>query len=300
MNIRQLKAFTAVMDSGLVSKAADEIGVTQPNVSKLIRQIEDELGVRLFERSRGRLFPTPEATYLRNFANSILGQLNEATRFLKDYGNMRAGDLRIMSIAGPSLFFLPNLINEFVPARSQVNVSLMAWNSSSIVNWISNYQAGIGIVEIYESNPFLKLDHFDLRCMCAIPRDHKLAAKEVITPVDLASERLAVNAPDHPLFEQVQAIFKAQNCQMNIQFQSDIFLPKFTMIEKRGLIAIVDPVNIRNYQIYSRGFDSIVFRKFEPRVNLKLTVVSPSLRPLSVIESEFRSALIEELQKISD
>lgn len=300
MNIRQLKAFAAVMDSGLVSKAADEIGVTQPNVSKLIRQIEDELGVRLFERSRGRLFPTPEATYLRNVANSVLGQLNEATRFLQDYGKMRAGDLRIMSIAGPSLFFLPSLINKFVPALSQVNVSLMALNSSSIVNWISNYQAGIGIIEIYEPNPFLNLTHFDLRCMCAIPKYHKLAAKDVITPVDLASEKLALNASDHPLFEEISAVFKAENCPMNVKFQSDIFVPKFTMIEERGLIAIVDPINVRTYQIYSRGSDNIVFRRFEPRIGFKLTVVSPSLRPLSVLESEFRNALVEELANISN
>ncbi|HEU4684615.1 MAG TPA: LysR family transcriptional regulator [Nitrospira sp.] len=300
MNIRQLKAFAAVMDSGLVSKAADEIGVTQPNVSKLIKQIEDELGVRLFERSRGRLFPTPEATYLRNVANSVLGQLNEATRFLQDYGKMRAGDLRILSIAGPSLFFLPNLINKFVPAGSQVNVSLMALNSSSIVNWISNYQSGIGIVEIHEPNPFLNLTHFDLRCMCALRKDHKLAEREVITPADLASEALAMNPSDHPLFEQIHSVFETENCQMNVKFQSDIFLPKFTMIEERGLIGIVDPINVRNYQIYSRGFDSVVFRKFEPRVSFKITVVSPSLRPLSVLESEFRNALVEELTKISN
>ena len=300
ISIRQLKAFVAVIDSGLISKAADKIGVTQPAISKLIKQMEEELGLRLFERSRGRLFATPEANYYRNVANAVLSQLNDAARFLQDYGNMDAGDLRVLSIAGPSLFFLPSLINKFVPALSQVKVSLMAWNSPNIVNWISNHQAGVGLVEIHEPNPFLKLEPFDLRCACAIPKSHKLAMKDVITPIDLASEKLAINASDHPLFEEVQAVFKEANCQMNVKFQSDIFVPKFTMIEERGLIAIIDPINVRNYQIYSRGSDNIVFRRFEPRVGFKLTVVSPSLRPLSVLENEFRTVLIEELTKIAE
>lgn len=300
MNIRQLKGFAAVMDSGLISKAADEIGVTQPAMSKLIKQIEDELGIRLFERSRGRLFPTPEANYLKNVANSVLNQLNEATRFLQDYGNMRAGDLRVMSIPGPALFFLPNLINEFVPVLSQVNASLMAWNSSTIVNWISNHQSGVGIVEIYDPNPFLKLETLDLRCACALSKSHRLAAKEVITPKDLSDENLALIVSDHPLFEDIQAVFKASNCQMKVKFQSDLFVPQFAMIEQRGLIGIIDPINIRNYEIYSRKSDAIVFRRFEPRVGLKLTVVSPSLRPLSALESEFRNVLVNELTNIAE
>ncbi|MER9625517.1 LysR family transcriptional regulator [Mesorhizobium sp. M0222] len=300
MNIRQLKGFAAVMDSGLISKAADKIGITQPAMSKMIKQIEDELGIRLFERSRGRLFPTPEANYLKNVANSVLNQLNEATRFLQDYGNMRAGDLRVMSIPGPSLFFLPNLINEFVPALSQVNASLMAWNSSSIVNWISNHQSGVGLVEIYEPNPFLRLEALDLRCVCALSKLHKLATKEVITPNDLSGENLALIVSDHPLFEDIHDVFKASNCQMNVRFQSDLFVPQFAMIEERGLIGIIDPINVRNYEIYSRQSDDIVFRRFEPRVSLKLTVVSPSLRPLSALENEFRSVLVGELAKVSE
>lgn len=289
-----------MIDSGLISKAADEIGVTQPAISKLIKQMEEELDIRLFERSRGRLFPTPEANYFRNVANSILNQLNDATRFLQDYGNMHAGDLQVLSIPGPSLFFLPSLINEFVPALSQVKVSLMAWNSPTIVNWISTHQAGVGLIEIHEPNPFLKLEPFDLRCACAIPKSHKLAMKDVITPKDLAPEKLAINASDHPLFEEVQSVFKEANCQMNVHFQSDIFAPKFTMIEERGLVAIVDPINVRNYQIYSRGSDNIVFRRFEPRIGFKLTVVSPSLSPLSVLENEFRSVLVKELTEMAE
>lgn len=288
------------MDSGLISKAAHEIGVTQPAMSKLIQQIEAELGVRLFERSRGRLFATPEANYLRNVANSVLNQLNDATRFLQDYGNMRAGDLRVLSIAGPALFFMPNLINEFVPELSQVKASLMAWHSANIVNWISNHQSGVGLVEIYDSNPFLKREELDLRCVCAIPRSHKLAAKDLVMPRDLVRENLALIVSDHPLFKDIQSAFSAANCQMNVQFQSDLFVSQFTMIEERGLIGIIDPINVRNYQIYSRGSDNIVFRRFEPRIGLKLTVVSPSLRPLSVLENEFKSVLVKELTKIAD
>ncbi|ESX11680.1 hypothetical protein [Mesorhizobium sp. LSJC264A00] len=100
------------------------------------------------------------------------------------------------------------------------------------------------------------------------------------------------------MFEDIHDVFKASNCQMNVRFQSDLFVPQFAMIEERGLIGIIDPINVRNYEIYSRQSDDIVFRRFEPRV--KLTVVSPSLRPLSALENEFRSVLVGELAKVSE
>ncbi len=300
MDVRKLRAFIAVMESGLISRAADEIGVTQPAISKTIRSIENDVGVTLFERSKGRLNPTPEAFYLRNVANSIMNQLNEATRFLKDYGNMRVGDLRILSIPGPSLFFLPSLIREFVPGDSDINASLLSWNSSSIMNWISNHQSGIGLVEVYETNPFLAMERISVRCHCAIPVNHRLAGKTLITPKDLSEEALALIVSDHPVFGDIQKIFRDAESSMRVKFQSDLFVPQFHLIENGDLIGIVDAINIENYHIYRKKDRRIVFRPFEPQVDLKISVVYPSIRPLSRLEGEFKNTLIERLNRLNE
>jgi hypothetical protein len=89
----------------MIFVAAEEIGVTQPAVSKIIKALEGEFGVVLFERRKGRLVPAPEAKYLKNVARSLLDQINDVQRHLKDYGNLRVGDLRVLSIPGPTVFF---------------------------------------------------------------------------------------------------------------------------------------------------------------------------------------------------
>ena len=62
--LRQLEAFRAVMQSGSVSRAAQRMLLTQPAVTKLLRSLEDETGLPLFDRSRRHLQPTPEAVKL--------------------------------------------------------------------------------------------------------------------------------------------------------------------------------------------------------------------------------------------
>ena len=64
MNLRQIEVFRAVMLAGSVTDAARLLHVSQPGVSRMLGHIEVQLGVRLFERGRGKLRPTPEAQAL--------------------------------------------------------------------------------------------------------------------------------------------------------------------------------------------------------------------------------------------
>src|SRR5262249_56352035 len=58
VNLRQIEAFKAVIEYGTVSQAAEMIGISQPAMSKLIAHLEDDTGLRLFDRIKGRLAPT--------------------------------------------------------------------------------------------------------------------------------------------------------------------------------------------------------------------------------------------------
>ena len=64
LNLRQVEAFQAVFQTNSMTAAADLMGVTQPAISRLIRDLEAEIELRLFERSRGGLLATPEAVAL--------------------------------------------------------------------------------------------------------------------------------------------------------------------------------------------------------------------------------------------
>jgi len=296
MDLRQLKAFSAVMDGGLVSKAAEEIGVTQPAVSKIIKALEGEFGVVLFERRKGRLVPTPEAKYLKNVARSLLDQINDAQRHLKDYGNLRVGDLRVLSIPGPTLFFLPSLINRFIGNSSAVTVSVMSWPTPNVVNWISNHQTGIGLAEWYSEDPFINVETFRLPMSCFMEAGHPLAKKKVITPKDLRSTELAIINPDHRLYKEIEKRFRDAKCPMNVRIYSDLFVPQFTLIRNTRMVGFVDPINIRNYEAFAPTPAEIVHRPFRPEVTLDLSLITPAFSPLSQVEAAFARLLENELR----
>jgi DNA-binding transcriptional LysR family regulator len=300
MNLRQLQAFVAVMETGLISQAARKIGVNQPAVSKIIRAMESEIGIDLFAREKGRLKATPEAFYLESVAKNVFNQLNDASQFLKDYGNSEVGELRVMGIPGPTLFFIPRVISDFVREHERVNTALFAWTSSLVVSWIANHQMGIGLAEWYEPHPAVQFHPISLRCFCALPRDHYLASHKIITPKLLSGVPLATIHATHPLYLEIERVFRQEQCSMNVKFHSDLFVPTYTFIENNGVVNIVDPISASSYQQYSRNSSDVIFRRFEPDLVLHLSVVSPAHVPLSGTASNFHEKLITELEQLNE
>lgn len=300
MNLRQLQAFVAVIETGLISQAARKIGVNQPAVSKMIQAIESEIGVDLFIREKGRLRARPEAYYLENVAKNIFGQLNDASQFLRDYGNSEVGELRVMSIPGPTLFFIPSVISNFVLAHKKVKASLYAWTSAQVISWIANHQMGIGLAEWYEPHSAVQFHPIALKCLCALPRNHPLAEYDVITPELLSDVPLATMHTAHPLYLEIKRVFRREHRTMNVKFHSDLFIPTYTFIENNGVVNIVDPISASSYRQYSRGSSDITFRPFEPELLLHLSVASPAHTPLSRTASSFRDQFIADLEQLNE
>ena len=95
MNLRQLDAFRAVMESGTVSRAAKRLSVSQPAVSKLIQSLEQAIGLVLFDRTRGRLSPSAEATMLFEEVERLFGGLSSLKTFAEEIRTVHHGSLRI-------------------------------------------------------------------------------------------------------------------------------------------------------------------------------------------------------------
>ena len=72
IQFRQIQAFYAIMTTGTVTKAAKQLGISQPGVSNLIASFEHQIGFKLFSRMSGRLLPTPEAQRLFNASEGVI------------------------------------------------------------------------------------------------------------------------------------------------------------------------------------------------------------------------------------
>ena len=77
MNLHQLKALLAVIETGSLNKAAQQLHVSQPALTKSIQRLEAQVGVRLFARNRSGMRPTPYAEMLRSYAEAVTSGLSQ-------------------------------------------------------------------------------------------------------------------------------------------------------------------------------------------------------------------------------
>jgi len=169
LNPRQLEAFRAVMLTGGMTPAAELIGVTQPAVSRLIRDLQRSLRLTLFKKRGARLLPTGEAHSLyREVERSFVG-LDRIAQSALELRERRAGTLRIAALPALASGFLPRFAGAFLAARPKLDLALFGLTSSSVLDWVISGQCDVGIAEIPIEHPTVVIERLPVVRAVAVP-----------------------------------------------------------------------------------------------------------------------------------
>lgn len=299
MNFRQMETFRAVMLTGSISQAAKQLYRTQPAVSMVISSLEKQIGFELFERRKKRLYPTPEANYLYNEIEAIFTRINDVSQTLQDIQNKQYGFLRIGCMPGPSNFFMPDLVADFLEEHPKVQASLQTRTSDAVREWVASAQYDIGLAEITDRDPAIEKEVFSLSCLCALPVDHPLAEHEVITPELLDNVEMITLPPDHSIFHSLQQLFETEGYRMNVRLQTRFFIPALRFVERGLGVCVMDPISVTSYCSFAQP-GKVVFRQFAPEVSLKLGIIFPANTPQSRITRVFAEQLRGRVQALED
>jgi DNA-binding transcriptional LysR family regulator len=300
MNIKQFRAFREVMLTGSVSKAATNLFRTQPAISSQLTSLEKEIEIKLFERRDGRLHPTPEAEYLLTQSSEILDKLDNIEENLARIRNLETGRINIVAMLGPSIFFLPQLICEFVKERDHVDVSLFSHSSFQAQQLLSAQRYDVGVVDVIPEHSATQtlINHvkLDYRCVCAVPANDPLAKKTAIYAEDLDGKPLSMLAETHETFKQMKQIFEDKNLVMKKRFETQYFIPQLTFVEQGLACSIIDPLTAESYKSNCINHERIVFLPFFPAIDFSIYLITPSHRPLTILANTFVDCLKKELQ----
>lgn len=286
LNLRQLEAFRALMTTGTVSQAADRLNVSQPAVSVLIANLERNVGFPLFERRRGRLVPTPEAGFLLDEVERAFASLDKIAHAIHEIRGMTTGFLRIASLPGPAVRFLPRVIARFLDGRPQVNVSLHSRSSMKVREWVTLGQIDLGLAEMPIDNPAIAWEPLIQRCVCVLPEGHPLTAKETIAPKDLENEPLISLYRDHMTTRRLEAAFHEAGVIRRVRFEATTFATCCNFVREGAGIAFVDSLTAEDF----RG-QGVVARRFEPAVRFEIALLRSANRPQSRLAQAFAGAL---------
>jgi DNA-binding transcriptional LysR family regulator len=298
MNLKQMEAFRAVMLSGSVSQAAKQLFRTQPAVSMMISSLENDIGFQLFERHKKRLYPTPEAHYLYKEVEAIFSRIQDVSQTVQDIQNKQYGFLRIGCMPGPSNFFVPDILADFLDEHPKVQASLQTRTSDAVVEWVASNQYDLGLAEISAHQSKLGRNRmFELPCVCALPVGHPLVEQEVITAEMLDDEPMITLHPDHMVFHDLMQLFEAGGYRMNVRLQTRFFIPALKFVERGLGVSIVDPISASSYTTYAQA-EKVVFRRFQPDINLRIGLMFPSETPSSMIAMEFADLLRKRIEDV--
>ena len=145
MRLRQIEIFYHVYRAGSISGAARDLNVSQPSVSKVLRHTEDQLGVELFHRSKGKLVPTAAAHELFAEAEDIYARLSSFNRSLDNISHRRGGHLRLGVLPSLSLSLGPELIAQMREDDSETSFELTTLHSSEMLSALLEKQIDLTI-----------------------------------------------------------------------------------------------------------------------------------------------------------
>ncbi len=186
MDLRQLQVFMAVWKTKSFSKAARDVYLTQPTVSGHIKSLEEQLGVRLFDRTGREAVPTRAGERLFPFARDMLNLAQKAEGEMAAFLGTGKGVLDLGGSNIPGQYLLPKLIGDFKADTPQAHVCLKVADTRVICDMVEQGAVELGLVGAKINRPNLAYEScFRDELVLAVPPGHEFAGREEVDVTNL-------------------------------------------------------------------------------------------------------------------
>jgi DNA-binding transcriptional LysR family regulator len=193
---RRLQVFHAVARQLSFTKAAEQLFMTQPAVTFQIKQLEEHLNTRLFERSHGRIALTPAGELVFGYAEKILTLTEELETRVSELTGEISGPLLLGASTTVAEFFLPQILGEFKARHPLVRARMTVGNSETIVARVAEHALDLGLIESPSQNHGVQTEVCcdDMMVMICAPR-YKLAKAKKVSAAEIAAEPFISREP---------------------------------------------------------------------------------------------------------
>ncbi|AMY67353.1 LysR substrate-binding domain-containing protein [Frigidibacter mobilis] len=191
LDTRQLEAFVAVISIGSMTGAARALGRSQPVVTRLIQELEAELGFPLLHRNGPRISPTQQGVAFYGQAEMILGGLRTIAERARGIAGAAPQPIEIASLPSLAASVVPKVLAGLATGEMPARVHIRTAAAEAIVQAVADRTADIGLTSLPLDNPGVEV-HWtaEVPCVAVVACNHRLAGRAELTPGDLVGERL--------------------------------------------------------------------------------------------------------------
>lgn len=296
VNLRHIEIFHAVMTAGNLTEAAHLLHTSQPTVSRELARFEKVLGLKLFERSRGRLHPTVQGLRLFEEVQRSWYGLDRIVSAAESLREFRQGELSIVCLPVFSQSFLPLLIQPFLARYPDVSLQIVPQESPLLEEWLSAQRHDLGLTETLhtpagtERTPLLTLNE-----VCVLPQDHPLTTKSVLTPEDFQGENYISLSRTDSYRQLLDTLFNEHQVKRRMVVETHSAASICALVRAGAGISVVNPFTALDY--VNSG---VVIRRFSKDVPFTVSLIRPLHRPGSALVEAFTQHMQANLGVITD
>lgn len=295
MKIRHLECFLEVAKYRSFSKASKALHVSQPSISRAVRELEDELGQPLFVRSTSRVYLSDAGERILNDAENVINSLNNIKFVLEEDERLVKGKVALGIPPITAITSLDKMLVSFQKRYPRIRMHLFEYGPKKIEASLKERLIDIGIFTPEAWDPYERLwlekDLHD----AVIHKSHPLAKRQVIEYKDLAYEDIVIYNNDYKLHDMIIRHFARAGCEPGSILETTQSELMFQMTLAGIKIAIMPRKKARHIP---RELVAIPFN--DPDLQLRLAFTWLKGRPLSFSARKFLRLVEEEYGLTSD
>jgi len=220
MNLGQLKIFYLASKRESLSKAAEELNVTQPAVTKGIQRLQEYYEIKLFNRFGKKLVLTDAGEALYKIAEKIFDLEIHAEDTIREFLEQKQGHIRIDASESFGAYYLPQIVNPVSLAHPDIRISVNILPSDLVVKNVANLNNDIGFISFpMENEKVICREILEDHLIFVAPPAHPLVNKKRLTYVDLSGHSMIVHETGSFSFQVANNFLKNNNVDIIVSLE---------------------------------------------------------------------------------
>ena len=269
MNIQQLKYVLAVDAHRHFAKAAEKCFVTQPTLSMMIRSLEDELGIKIFDRSRQPVVPTEAGEVVIAQAKIILREAGRMKEIIHELKGEIKGELKLGIIPTVAPYLLPLFLNSFLKKYPRLKIKISEFTTQQIIEKLRHHHLDAGILATPLNNEILNEQplYYEQFVVYASSNE-KLMKKKYLIPGDIDTNHLWLLEEGHCLRTQVLNLCELRKKGLetsNLEYEAGSIETLKKMVDMNNGITILPELALNELNAKDKKY----IRHFKPPVPVR-------------------------------
>ncbi|MER5173746.1 LysR substrate-binding domain-containing protein [Thioclava kandeliae] len=268
---RALEAFQIVLECGSVSGAAEIMNVSQPAVSRLIRDLEERTGLRLFTRFGGKIVPTPEAHELAIEVNRSFVGLTAIEKSARDIRLGRRSTVSIAAMPALAHSILADTLADLLPHQPDFRVTLNSMQTHNVIRQVASRQCQLGFTApTRHAHDIDLIRNVHLPYVCLMPAGYPLAACDVIRFEDFVGHAVIGYHDTTATGVMMERAFSQMNTPPEVVVRSHLATLASQLVQRGLGVSVADPCTGRLHAAAGG-----VTRPFEARASFGFSIIRP-------------------------